>query len=162
MRDPDYSCRTRPVPLLLISWWRHYMETFSASLAICVGIHRSPVNSLHQGQWRGALMFSLICAWINRWVNYGKAGDLRRHRAHYDVIVMIMALVVAMPSAATMLTMWNGNHPVSLESEFRQLETFRCEKIILNTNPCFCFPEMYFGPVSFVDPLWIRNVIWYR
>ena len=25
------------------------------------GIHRSP----HKGQWRGALMFSLICAWIN-------------------------------------------------------------------------------------------------
>ena len=25
------------------------------------GIHRSPVNSTHKGQWRGALMFSLIC-----------------------------------------------------------------------------------------------------
>ena len=33
-------------------------------------------------------MFSLICAWINCWVNKRKAGDLRRHRAHYDVIVM--------------------------------------------------------------------------
>ena len=29
------------------------------------GIHRSPVNSPHKGQWRGALMFSLICVWIN-------------------------------------------------------------------------------------------------
>ena len=28
------------------------------------GIHRSPVNSPHKGQWRGVLMFSLICAWI--------------------------------------------------------------------------------------------------
>ena len=26
------------------------------------GIHRSPVNSPHKGQWRGALMFSGICA----------------------------------------------------------------------------------------------------
>ena len=34
-----------------------------------LGIHRSPVNSSHKGQWRGALMFSLICAWINCWVN---------------------------------------------------------------------------------------------
>ena len=42
----------------------------------------------HKGQWRGALMFSLICAWINRWVNNGEAGDLRRYRAHYDVIVV--------------------------------------------------------------------------
>ena len=49
--------------------------------------HRSP-NSPHKGQWRGALMFSLICAWINNWVINRKAGDLRRHRAHYDVIVM--------------------------------------------------------------------------
>ena len=40
-------------------------------------------------QWRGALMFSLICAWINGWVNNREAGDLRRHRAHYDVIVML-------------------------------------------------------------------------
>ena len=52
------------------------------------GIHRSPVNSPHKGQWRGALMFSLISAWINGWVNNGEAGDLRRHPAHYDVIVM--------------------------------------------------------------------------
>ena len=52
------------------------------------GIHRSPVNSPHKGQWRGALMFSLICAWINGWVNNGEAGDLRRHRTHYDVTVM--------------------------------------------------------------------------
>ena len=42
-----------------------------------------------QKQWRGALMFSLICAWINGWVNRREAGDLRRHRAHYDVTVML-------------------------------------------------------------------------
>ena len=41
-----------------------------------------------KGQWRGALMFSLICVWINGWVNNGEAGDLRRYRAHYDVAVM--------------------------------------------------------------------------
>ena len=50
--------------------------------------HRSPVNSPHKGQWRGALMFSLICAWTVSWANNGDAGDLRRYRAHYDVIVM--------------------------------------------------------------------------
>ena len=49
------------------------------------GIHRSLVNSPHKGQWRGALM---ICARINGWVDNGDAGDLWRHRAHYDVIVM--------------------------------------------------------------------------
>ena len=57
-------------------------------------IHRSPVTSPHKGQWRGALMFSLICARINGWVNNREAGDLRRHQAHCDVIVMGEALKV--------------------------------------------------------------------
>ena len=33
--------------------------TFSVLLAICEGNHRSPVDSPHKGQWRGALMFFL-------------------------------------------------------------------------------------------------------
>ena len=56
------------------------------------GIHRSPVNSPHKGQWRGALMFSLICVWINGWVNKREAGDFRRHCTHYDVIIMLCQL----------------------------------------------------------------------
>ena len=66
------------------------METFSALLAICAGNSPVPVNSPHNGQWRGALMFFFICAWINSWLNNREAGDLRSHRAHYDVIVMLM------------------------------------------------------------------------
>ena len=54
------------------------------------GIDRSPVNSPHEDQWRGTLMFSLICAWINGWVNNHEAGDWRRHRAHYNLIVMLI------------------------------------------------------------------------
>ena len=69
-------------------WWRHQMETFSALLAFCAG--NSPVtlvNSPHKGQWREALIFSLICVWNNSWVNNGDAGDLRHNRVHFDVIV---------------------------------------------------------------------------
>ena len=73
-----------------MTWWRHQMETFSALLAICAGNSPVPVNSPHKGQWRGALMFNLICVCINGWVNHREAGDLRRYRAHYDVTVMIM------------------------------------------------------------------------
>ena len=69
------------------AWWRHQIELFFALLALCAG--NSPVNSPHKGQWRGALMFSLICAWINHGVNNCEAGDLRRHRAHYDINVMV-------------------------------------------------------------------------
>ena len=64
--------------------WKH----FSRYWPFVRGIHRSPVNSPYRGQWRGAFMFSLIWAWINRWVNNREADNLRRYRAHYDVIVM--------------------------------------------------------------------------
>ena len=40
-------------------------------------------------QWRGAWVFSLICAWTNCWVNTGDAGDWRRHRGHSKIITTI-------------------------------------------------------------------------
>ena len=52
------------------------------------GIHRSPVNCPRIGQWCGALMFSLICVWLNGCVNNREAGDLRRYHAHHNVTVM--------------------------------------------------------------------------
>ena len=64
---------------------------FRVTGPLCVEF-TGPVNSPHKGQWRGALMFSLICAWINDWVNNHEAGDLRRHRGHYDINVMITIL----------------------------------------------------------------------
>ena len=74
--------------ILLETWWRHQMETVSALLAICAGNSPVPGEFPHKGQWRGALMFSLIWARINGWVNNPEAGDLRRHPTHCDVIVM--------------------------------------------------------------------------
>ena len=55
---------------------------------LCGEFTGPPVNSPHKGQWRGALMFSLICARIHGWVSNREAGDLRRHPTHCDVIVM--------------------------------------------------------------------------
>ena len=65
--------------------WKHFPRYWP----FVRGIHRSPMNSPHKGQWHGALMFTLICTRINGWVNNCEAGDLRRNRAHYDVIVMV-------------------------------------------------------------------------
>ena len=64
--------------------WKHFPRYWP----FVRGIHRSPANSPRKGQWRGALMFSLIYAWLNGWVNTREAGDMRRYRAHYDAIVM--------------------------------------------------------------------------
>ena len=58
------------------------METFSALLAIC-GHRWIPSTKASDAE----LWWFFICAWINDWVNNREAGDLRRHRAHYDIIV---------------------------------------------------------------------------
>ena len=85
----DYSINPHPHPHSrpkhddVIKW-----KDFPRYWPFVRGIHRSPVNSPHKSQWRGALMFVLICAWINNWLNNRDAGELRQHRAHYDVIVM--------------------------------------------------------------------------
>ena len=67
--------------------WKHFPRHWP----FVRGIPLPPVNSPHKGQWRGALMFSVIGAWANDWVNNWNAGDLRHYRAHYDIIVMINA-----------------------------------------------------------------------
>ena len=69
-------------------------------------IHRSPVYSPHKGQWRGALVFSLICVSINGWVNDREAGDLRRHLAHYDVIVMRTDIPTWLPENHTIIRLF--------------------------------------------------------
>ena len=62
---------------------------FPRSWPFVRGIHRSPVNSPHKGQWRGTLMFSLICTRINCCVNNREAGDLRRHLVHYYALFVM-------------------------------------------------------------------------
>ena len=59
--------------------WKHFPRNWP----FVRGIHWSPVNSPYKGQWRGALMFSLINVWINGWVNNRKAGI-------WDAILPIM------------------------------------------------------------------------
>ena len=69
--------------------WKHFPRYWP----FVRGIHRSPVNSTHKGQWRGALMLPLICVWTNAWVNNRDAGDLRPYRVHFDVTVMVLVLL---------------------------------------------------------------------
>ena len=64
--------------------WKHFLRYWP----FVRRIHQSPVNSPHKGQWRGALVFSLICTRINGRVNNGEAGDLRRHEFPFDGVIM--------------------------------------------------------------------------
>ena len=72
--------------------WKHLLRY----CPFVPGIYRSPVNSPHKGQWRGAFTFSLICAGTNDWANNREAGDLSHHRVHYDVIVTVTSTLVKM------------------------------------------------------------------
>ena len=90
MRQSNYQSRTTIARRGIsgVSCWRHQMETFSALLAICAG--NSPVTNEFPTQRPVTRSIDVFYAWINGWVNNGEAGDLRCHRAHYDVTVMIM------------------------------------------------------------------------
>ena len=74
------------------------------------GIHMSPVNSPHKCQWRGALMFLWSATCINGWVNNREAGDLRRPRAHYDIIMVWCSYDEIRKMITKMLSLqWNDN-----------------------------------------------------
>ena len=70
--------------------WKH----FPCYWPFVRGIHRSRWIPRTKASDAGALMFSLIYAWIKDWVNTREAGDLRRHRGNYDVIVMARVISI--------------------------------------------------------------------
>ena len=97
--------------------WKH----FPCYWPFVRGIHRSPVNSPHKGQWREAFMFSLIYAWINCWVNNLKAGDLRHYHAHYDVTVMLSGRYVQASNAILLHLISATNFVLAFQTAFTTL-----------------------------------------
>ena len=57
------------------------MDTFSASLTFCVGIHRSPVGSQHKGPVELSLDVFFVVSLDKLWTNRRVVGDLTRHEA---------------------------------------------------------------------------------
>ena len=78
-----WSCSSGDV--LVMTWQLNMMTSSNGNIFRVTG---HLCGEFTGDRWRGALMFSLICVWINGWVNNGEAGDLKHYRAHYDVIVM--------------------------------------------------------------------------
>ena len=109
------------------------------------GIHRSPVDSPHKGHWRGTLMFSLIWAWTNDWANNEDAGDLRHHRVHYDVTVMVedktprVSGVITTTYSCCLRRQFINNHTIDLL--FNDYSSFITKRFTLITlwymNACF-------------------------
>ena len=104
--------------VFISAWWCYQMETFYALLTICGG--NSPVTGEFPAQ--SPVMLSLICAWINGLINNREVGDLRRHRAHFDVTVMMFRIWLTLNSIIELVPMeppgiplvtWMGNHTPS-------------------------------------------------
>ena len=88
------------------------METLSALLAICAG--NSPVTGEFPAQKPVKRSFDVFfdVHLNNGWVNNGEAGDLRRHRAHYDVtvvdnIVKVVVISSYIHGASVRVRLWN-------------------------------------------------------
>ena len=97
--------------------WKHFRRHWP----FVRGIHRSPVNSPHKGQWRGASMFSSICAWINGWVNNIVAGESetpsRSLRCHCNYMSLGPVATTYLPDVTCII------HP-KLMSNWRIFYTF--------------------------------------
>ena len=118
--------------------WKH----FPCYWPFVQGIHRSTVNSPHKGQWRRALIFSLICT-LNK-QSWGWWFETLSH-PHYDIIVMTQASLIYTAMLSNMLA-WNV-HLQSIELCFLIVESHRCCSVIFkfgfNLNKfirrSFCF-----------------------
>ena len=120
--DVEFSCKQKTLPhtstklqCKLIPHPRYFLHDdiikwkhFPRYRPFVRGVHWSPVNSPHKGRWRGALMFSLICTWINSLVHRREAGDLRRQCVHCDVIVMWAWLPEIISFFQNWQTSWGG------------------------------------------------------
>ena len=96
-------------------------------------IHRSPAISPHKGQWRGALMFSLILAGINGRVNNREAGGLRQNRAHYDVTVKRRRLRQDLDSKRALRRLVLSSTPLFIQKLIQHVnnkETIQAEHVL--------------------------------
>ena len=108
------------------------METLSALLALCAG--NSPVTGEFSTQRPVTRFFDVFfdLRLNNAWVTTPKAGYLRRHRAHSDVIVMFQAHLFIIQHAhlnndgwnAEMVTSFSGIEPVFLFSFYQKLSSW--------------------------------------
>ena len=148
IRNPNIKIKRFPWPPYIwkiISWWRHPMETFSALLAICAG--KSPVTGEFPPQRPVTRSFDVFfdLSLNERLSKHRGAGDLRHHRAHYDVIVMFTCQLHDMETffAATAL-LW-GEPPVTgglflLRTRDAELWCFLCFTPTQTAEPTVEFP----------------------
>ena len=134
--------------------WKHFPRYWP----FVRGIHQSPVNSPHKGQWRGALILSLIFAWINSRVNNREAGDLRCHCAHYDVTIMFKWILVidGWGTSCEITLRWMFLDLIDDNSTLIQVMA-RCGQVTSHYLRQ-CWPR-YVSPYCVTRPQWVNNLL---
>ena len=129
--------------------WQHFLHYWP----FVREIHRSPVNSHHKGLWLGALMLSLIYAWTNGWANNREAGDLRRHRAHFDVTVMLLFYLVYIPHQLA------GRHDEFVRALHTYMTIRKLQKIKVQKNRIQwgLGPLLHFSFLRFTNSHWLQS-----
>ena len=123
--------------------WKHFPRYWP----FVGGIRRSPVNSPHKGQWRGALIFSLICAWKKNkhWVNTREAGDFLILSHQYHILPLFTFLI----SFSIIALQWCHCNAM-IEHEIRKVNSGRiwywCDRIRKAINERMSY--------------WYDNLIW--
>ena len=103
--------------------WGYMMTSSNGNISRVSGLSCGEFTD-HR-QWRGASMFSLICTWTNSWANNGGAGDLRRRRAHFDVIVMRIVSSAANSTVAIHHTEWLSTECMAQSCQVKCAGQFR-------------------------------------
>ena len=109
------------------------------------------------------LMFSLIFVWINGWVNNREASDLRRYRAHYDVIVMKNAKTVRNARCVLTTTEFSGknlNAMSKLKPHLIPDRRWNSEKVNIKTeNKTKSFGTGGFHPTVWYSWTWFPSAL---
>ena len=112
-------------------------------VTLCGKISRHRWNPLTKASNADLWCFSLVCAWINGWINNREAGDLRRHRTHYDIVLQRNPLRPFMNTRNTKPGLWrcHGNRCLN---QVNSLTPGGFENI---------FQNVFFKLISWIDTL---------
>ena len=128
-----------------VSRWCHKLEMFSASLALCAG--KSPVNGEFPSERPVMRSFDVFLSVPekNDRVNNRKAGDLRRHRAHYYVTVMLSICMLGRVNIGCYMTWdepcWHMDlaRPAAVSKIYLTLPCWECfdRRLVINSETLF-------------------------
>ena len=168
----DVIMRYQPIGLLFwnSSWWYDHFdkrEHFPRYWPFVRWIRRLPVDFPHKGRWRGAGMFSLMCAWTNGWANNLDAGDFRRHRVHHDVNVMFhrelnnyvytgsaFRITVTLPSLVVMAISWT----IACRTNCAEIKLLIKRRVIPWEDILVKFISFFFNLITHIWKFRLRNV----